>query len=361
LKSGIVSYGTAIPRHRIDVHEIWKVWENVTPDIFDKMSFVERAVLMPNEDALTLGVAAAELALDRSGIDRGAVGALFFGTCTNPFDTKATATVAQDALGLRPDLFSYDLQFGGKSGTSAVISAVAYVEAGFADYALAIGADTLNRHFPPGTQMEYSASAGAFACLVGREGVIAELEGFGSWASDLSDYHRVEGDRYIQLGGGWLGYVSNWGLLEHAVPAGKALLERLGLDPASDFDAVVLPQATGVQPMMVGGSLGFDVVTVMNSVLTSSIGDCGSAGALIPLAQFLDYADEGQRAFVCSYGYGAGSDALCFRTTAALDGRRPSSGLVGFQLEDKTLVDYAHASKYEFKYLRPATLVSNYL
>lgn len=361
MNCGIVSYGTSIPYHRISVQEIWRVWQNVTPDIFDKLSFSERAVIMPNEDTLTLAVAAAELALSRARVERKQIGALFFGTCTNPYDTKASAAILQDALALRPDLISFDLQFGGKSGTSALITAAAYVEAGFCEYALAVCSDTLNRHFQPGVQMEYNGSAGAFAAVIGKEGVIAHLDGFSSYASDLSDYFRTEGERYIQLGGGWLGYVSNWGLLEHVVPAGKTLLNELKLDPQEDFSAVILPQATGVQPMMVGGSLGFDVIACMSHVLTSSIGDCGSAGTLIPLARYLDYAEPGERVFVCAYGYGAGADALCFTTTPALSECQPTSDLVDDQINRKEMVDYATAARYEFKYLRPPTQMSNYL
>ncbi len=361
MNCGIVSYGTAIPYHRIAVQDIWDVWKNVTPDIFDKMSFGEKAVIMPNEDAITLGVSAAELALTRAGIDRKQIGALFFGSCTNPYATKASATVIQDALMLRPNLVSFDLQFGGKSGTSALITAAAYVEAGFCDYALVVAADTLNRHFQPGVQMEYSGSAGAFAAVIGKEGVIARLEGFSSFASDLSDYFRTEGERYIQLGGGWLGYVSNWGLLEHTVPAGKDLLEKLNLNPEEDFSAVILPQATGIQPMMVGGSLGFDVIACMSHVLTASIGDCGSAGTLIPLGRFLDYAEPDERVFLCAYGYGAGADALSLITTADLTEKQPTNDLVDDQINNKALVDYATAAKFEFKYLRPSVQMSNYL
>ena len=67
MQTGIVSYGTYIPKHRIDVQDIYKVWRNVTPEIFDRMSLRERAVLMPDEDSITLAVAAAQIALDRSG------------------------------------------------------------------------------------------------------------------------------------------------------------------------------------------------------------------------------------------------------------------------------------------------------
>lgn len=361
METGIVSYGTCIPKHRIDVQEIYRVWRNVTPEIFDKFSLKERAVLMPDEDSISLAVNAAQMALDRSGLDRKSIGGLFFGSCTNPYATKPAATVVQDALGLKGDIVSYDIQFGGKSGTSAIITAYAMVSAGLMDYAIAIGSDTLNRHFPPGTQMEYAASAGAFACVVGKENIIAKMEGFVSYSSDLSDYFRPEGERYIQLGGGWIGYVSAWGLLEHIVPAGERLFAKLNLNPNKDFNYVAIHQANGIQPMMAAGKLGLDMFSVMQNVLTPSIGDCGSAGVLIPLAHILDNANPKERVLVASYGYGAGSDCLSLMTTDAIESKRPKKGLVMEQIDDKLMIDYAVASKYEYKYIRSPFMMTNYL
>ena len=74
MEAGIVNYGTYIPKHRIDVNDIFKVWRNVTPETFNKMSLSERVVLMPDEDSITLGVNAAQLAMDRSGLKREDIG-----------------------------------------------------------------------------------------------------------------------------------------------------------------------------------------------------------------------------------------------------------------------------------------------
>ena len=74
MATGIVSYGNYVPKHRIDVMDIFKVWRNVTPEIFNRMSLMERAVLMPDEDSITLAVAAAQSALDRSGLKREDIG-----------------------------------------------------------------------------------------------------------------------------------------------------------------------------------------------------------------------------------------------------------------------------------------------
>ncbi|MFA5794849.1 MAG: hydroxymethylglutaryl-CoA synthase [Candidatus Brocadiia bacterium] len=360
METGIVSYGTHIPKHRIDVREIYRVWRNVTPEMFDKMSFSERVVLMPDEDSISIAVNAAQLALDRSGLKREQIGGLFFGSGTNPYATKPAATVVQDALGLRSDIIAYDIQFSGKSGTSAIITAAAFVASGACDYAIAIGADTLNRHFPPGTQMEYSASAGAFACIVGKDNLIAKLEGWSSHCADLADYFRTEGERYIQLGGGWIGYVSAWGLLEHIVPAGQNLFKKLKLTP-KDFNHVAIHQANGIQPMMAAGKLGLDMFAVMQGVMTPSLGDTGSAGTLIPLAHILDNAGPDERVLVAAYGSGAGSDCLSFKTTAGIEAKRPKKDLVMEQIDDKLMVDYATASKYENKLVRSPMMLTNYL
>lgn len=361
MTTGIVSYGTYIPKHRIDVMDIFKVWRNLTPEIFDRMSLKERVVLMPDEDAITMSVTAGKLALERSGLKREQIGAVLFGSGTNPYATKPAATVIQDALGLRPDIIAYDIQFASKSGTTAILAASALVAAGQADYVLAIGSDTLNRHFPPGTQMEYSAGAGAFACIIGKDNLIAKLEGSVSYSSDLADYFRTEGERYIQLGGGWIGYVSAWGLLEHIAPAGAKFFAKYKLDPKKDFNYVAIHQGNGIQPMMGAGKLGLDMFIVMPYVLTSYIGDCGSASSLIPLAHIMDNANPDERILNISYGSGAGSDIISFVTTKEIESRRPQKDLVMQQIDDKIMLDYATATKYEYKYVRSPFMMTNYL
>ncbi|MEW6522616.1 MAG: hydroxymethylglutaryl-CoA synthase [Bacillota bacterium] len=360
MDTGILSYGVYIPRHRVAVKDIWQVWQNVTPDIFDRMSLCERAVLLPDEDTITLAVAAAQQALERSALQASEVDALILGTCTNPYDTKASVTVIGDALGLPGNAISFDLQFGTKSGTAALLAGTALVESGFARHALVIAADTLCRHTPPGVQMEYSASAAAVAFLLGKANVAVRLEGFACYNQDLSDYFRLAGDRYIRLGGGWLGYISNWGLLECLVPAARALFAKLDAD-GNAYDAVCLHHPNGLAPMMVAGQLGLDLLCVMPYVFTPQVGNTGSASALLGLAHFLDYAEPGQRVLVGSYGYGAGADCLSFATTDLVVANQGFRDLVSEQMEKKTMLDYASSLKSEFKLMRPPDLLTNYL
>jgi 3-hydroxy-3-methylglutaryl CoA synthase len=359
LHTGIIAYGTALPKHRIEAGEIWKTWKNLATSFFDLLSIGERGVLGPEEDTLTLATAAAKEALKRSQVPVEKIGAVLLGSGTSPYATKAAATVLVDALGLSPYVLATDVQCAEKSGSAAVWLAAGLIESGQIEYALVIGADTMNRHTPPGQVLEYVASAGAVAFVLGKEGAIATLEARASHTCDQNDYFRTEGERFIQPGAGFYGWVANWGLLDHAVPAGKALFAKTGLTPA-DFSKFAVPQKTGLRPLMTMGQLELEMMQVLPYVLTAQIGDCGAAGVLLSLAHILDFADPGERIGVIDYGSGAGCDAWSLVTTDALAERRPESGLVIQKLDDKILVDYATMLKYEQKMLKPQNQLTNF-
>lgn len=359
MKTGIVSYGVALPKYRIDAQEIWRVWKNLATSFFDMLSIGERGVLGPEEDTLTLAVAAARQALERSEVSPEKIGALLLGTGTSPYATKAAATVMVDALGLPSTVLATDIQCADKSGSTALWLAASLIEAGQIDYALVVGADTINRHTQPGMVLEYVASAGAVAFVLGKEKPIARLEAMATHSHDQNDYFRTEGERFIQPGAGFYGWVANWGLLDHVVPAGKALFEKTGLAPA-DFSKFAVPQKTGIRPLMTMGKLELDMMQVLPYVLTSQIGDCGAAGTLLSLAHILDFAEPGERIGVIDYGAGAGCDAWSLVCTEEISVRRPQTGLVIQQIEDKIMVDYATMSKYEQKLIQSPHRLSNF-
>lgn len=359
MNTGIVSYGVALPRHRIAALEIWEQWKNVARDLFDKMSIGERAVLGPEEDTLTLAAAAARTAIARSGVDPQRIGAVLLGSGTSPYATKAAATILIDALGLSPHTLATDVQCADKSGSTAIRLAAALVETGQVEYALAIGADTLNRHTAPGMILEYVASAGAVAFVIGRDNLIARFEAWAAHSFDQNDYFRIEGERYIQPGAGFYGWVANWGLLDQIIPAGQTLFRQTGLTPA-DFSKFAVPQKTGIRPLMVMGKLELEMMQVLPYVLTPQIGDCGAASVLLSLAHILDWAESDERIGVLDYGSGAGCDAWSLLTAPTLPERRPTTGTVMELLDDKIMVNYATMLKYEFKLLRPSNQLSNH-
>ena len=349
--TGIVGYGSWIPFKRISVDEINRVWHNTSlARVKNVLKLTERAVLAPNEDTVTIAVGAADRALEYARIEKAQVGAAFLGTCTNPYDSRPSVTILQDALGLNGDILAGDIQFAGKSGTTSMQVCMGLVESKMARYALAIGADTINRHTCPGRLYEYAASAGAVALVIGTDDAIATIKATASRCSDLSDFFRTEGERYIQdIGdGGKLYPMFEAGFTEHVVRASQAVMDQVGLKP-SDYDYAVFQQPYGAIPFVLGKRLGFSEEQIRPGVVSNQIGDCGAASVLLGLANVLDTARAGQKILVASYGFGAGSDALSLETTALIEKRR-SAITVASLLSNKELVDYATASRLEYKY-----------
>ncbi|MBL8967272.1 MAG: hypothetical protein JNG85_09695 [Spirochaetaceae bacterium] len=380
--SGILAYGTAVPRRRIAGTEIRAVWGNLAESFLDLLSIGERAVLGPDEDTLTLAVAAGRACLERAaagmaaggaakaggGADGAAgvggaaglgIGAVLLGTGTSPYATKAAAEVLKDALDIPPGALACDVQCAERSGSAALTLARGLVESGVVQRALVVAADTPNRHVAPGQVVEYVAGAGACALLVGRAAGLAELGPWRTHSWDQNDYFRVEGERFIQSGAGFYGWVANWGLLDHVVPAVSDYFAATATGP-SDYAKFVVPQKTGVRALMTMGKCGLDMMQVLPYVLTQMIGDAGAAQSFLALAHILDWAEAGELVGVADYGSGAGCDVWSLRTTEALAASRDGAGTVLSQIEDKLMVDYATMLKLEQKLIRPAGQLSNF-
>src|SRR2546428_2296322 len=66
-------------------------------------------------------------------------------------------------------------------------------------YGLAIGSDTSQG--APGDALEYSASAGGAALLIGTDRSVADISHTVSYTTDTPDFWRREGQRYPSHGG----------------------------------------------------------------------------------------------------------------------------------------------------------------
>ena len=127
METGIISYGVAVPRHRIEARAIWETWKNMAEQFFDLLSIGERGVFGPDEDTITLAAAAAKQALSRAGISKDSIRALFLRSCTSPYSRRSAATVIQDALGLPAAVLTTDIQCAEKSGSTALLLAAALI------------------------------------------------------------------------------------------------------------------------------------------------------------------------------------------------------------------------------------------
>ncbi len=354
--AGISGYGAYIPRYRLKVDDIWDVWMNQIdpPAVIKEMrGLEEKAVTRWDEDAVTMAVAAAKAGLENARIAADQVDAMFFGSCTNPYTSKASVLGVAEALTARREIISADLQFATKSGTAVLHVCAAMVDAGMARYALAIGSDALSRHVPPNDTLEYSAGSGAAALVVSRENVIAEIEAMYTYNTHTPEFFRLDGERYIKHAASEDGQYL-WGYQEHISKAVQGYFNKFG-GQARDFTYLAISQPDGALPLKVGQGLGFDAGQITPGLLVSEIGDCGSASSLLSLIAILERAEPGQKILVVSYGFGAGCDVISLKITDLLPEQRSKKG--GFPslkeiIQDKEYLSYAQYLRQERKLIQ---------
>jgi len=168
---GIVSYGAHIPRYRIKAEVIAAVWGKDGQAISRGLGIFEKSVPSVDQDTATISVEAIRAALKRCTLNPTDIGAIYVGSESHPYAVKPTGTIVGEAIGATPDLMVADYEFACKAGTAAIQTCLGFVKAGMIDYGVAIGADTSQA--APGDALEYSASAGGAAFIIGRTNVIA--------------------------------------------------------------------------------------------------------------------------------------------------------------------------------------------
>ena len=248
---GIVGYGTQIPRYRIKVEEIAKVWGADAPSYKRGLNLNEKSVPAPDEDCATLSVNAAKNAILRAGIKPRELGSVYVGSESHPYAVKPTGTIVSEAIGACPYVHTADLEFACKAGTEGLFIALSQVKSGIINYSLAIGADTSQG--APSDALEYSAAAGAAAFIVGTENLIAELIDTHCYMTDTPDFWRRENAHYPEHGGRFTGAPAYF---KHVEGATRAIMEKTKLAPA-DFNYVIFHQPNGKFPVVVAKKLGF--------------------------------------------------------------------------------------------------------
>ncbi len=309
MEAGIVSYGAYVPRYRITPGEIGRVWGADGEGMGQSLNVIRKSVPAPDEDTITISTEALRVALARGGIDPQTIGAIYVGSESHPYAVKPTATVVASAVGATPNLTAADFEFACKAGTAAIQTCLGLVGAQMIRYGVAIGTDTSQG--APGDALEYSASAGGAAFVIGREHVIARVRHTLSYTTDTPDFWRREGQRYPSHGGRFTGEPAYF---RHVTECAKQMFAQAGTGPA-DYAHVVFHQPNGKFPQRVGKQLGFSDAQMRYGLVTPYIGNTYSGAALIGLSNVLDHASAGERVLMVGYGSGAGSDAFDFDVT----------------------------------------------
>jgi hydroxymethylglutaryl-CoA synthase len=350
--AGIVGYGVYIPFYRIKVEEIAKVWGDDPRAISRGLVVQEKSVPSPDEDTATISVEAARSSLKRANIDPQKIGAIYVGSESHPYAVKPTATIVADAVAAAPELTAADLEFACKAGTAGIQVCMGLVDSDAIEYGLAIGADTAQG--APSDALEYTASAGGAAYVIGKDNTLADFEGTYSFTTDTPDFYRREGKPYPRHGGRFTGEPAYF---KHVLSAAKGTFDKMGTE-ASDYDHAVFHQPNGKFYIRAARKLGFNEEQYKTGLLTPYIGNTYSGATPLGLAAVLDIAQPGDRIMAVSYGSGAGSDAFSITVNDEIEKKRDLAPKVQELVENKSYVDYAVYAKFKGK-LRMAGLTQN--
>jgi hydroxymethylglutaryl-CoA synthase len=344
---GIVGYGAHLPRHRIKVEEIAKVWGADAPSYKKGLELREKSVPSPDQDVITLSVEAARNALARAGIGGHEIGSIYIGSESHPYAVKPSGTVVGEAIGAFPSCHVADYEFACKAGSEAMFVAHGLVKAGLVKYGLAIGADTSQG--APGDALEYSAAAGAAAFIMGADQVVATIDATYSFTADTPDFWRREYQHYPQHAGRFTGEPAYF---HTVIGASQGLLQQTGMEPA-DFQWAVFHQPNGKFPMRVGKMLGFSREQMEQGWLVPRLGNTYSGASPLGLTAILDVAKPGDKIFMCSYGSGSGSDAFVYTVTDRISAVQSLAPLTTDMLDKGQIyLEYGEYAKFRRKILK---------
>jgi len=294
---GIVGYGAYMPRYRIKVEEIAKVWGADAPSYKRGLMLEEKSVPAPDQDTITMSVEATKKALKRAGIDAIDIGAVYVGSESHPYAVKPSGTVVAEAVGATPEIHCADYEFACKAGSEAMFVCIGLVESGRIKYGLAVGADTSQG--APGDALEYAACEPAY--------------------------------------------------FKHITGCAKGIMAKVGAKP-EDFDYAVFHQPNGKFPMRVGKMLGFKKEQIETGWLCPWLGNTYSGSSPMGLTAILDEAKPGKRILMVSYGSGAGSDGFIFKATDRLAEVQDKAEKTRKMLdENKFYLEYGAYAKFRKK------------
>jgi hydroxymethylglutaryl-CoA synthase len=251
-----------------------------------------------------MAVAAAQSALDLSGIKKDTIQAVFIGSESHPYAVKPTGTIVAEWLDLPHFYYCGDLEFACKAGTTGMQIVAAFIEAGMIDAGLVIGVDKAQSR--PGDALEYTAASAAVAYILTRKPGIAKIRSTVSYCSDTPDFWRRQTEEYPSHTGRFTGKPAYF---KHIEEATTKLLKETD-KKITDFDHVVFHMPNGKFPLQVSKKLGVNSKQLKTGFTVKNTGNPYSASSLLGLARVLAFGEKGDNILVSSYGSGAGSDSF---------------------------------------------------
>jgi len=334
---GIVSYGAYIPWYRLSREEFLRAWGGfAVPG--------ERSVANYDEDSLTMAV---EACVDCLGdTDASTVDGLIFATTTAPYSEKQGSAIMALALDLRRDVRTADMTDSLRAGAAGMAWARDAIEAGSLSSVLLTASDC--RLAPPSSMLEQIVGDGAAAVLLGKDDLIATIEGSHSISDEFAGLWRASNDTFLRSWEDRMvldeGYSS---VLPEAI---TGLMKKYDLTPR-DFAKLVLDLPTDIRRHgRVAAEAGFETAQLQDGAsLFMNVGVTGTASGMMGLVAALEEANPGDRILLACYGNGA--DAIVLRVTEGIARLGPRRGIKNHLPSKKTLTTYE-------KYLKWRNLVA---
>ena len=302
---GILSYGAYLPYRRLDRSEIAAVAGTGGGK-------GTRTVASYDEDATTMGVAAARTALRAAPVGADQLASLWFATVAPPYLDKTNATAVHAALRLPSGAPAYDVNGAVRSAAGALWAGMATGKP-----ALVVTADV--RTGRPGSADEAAGGDGASALLVGTADqgpLLAEVIGTGGATEEFLDRWRTPGDTGSKQWEERFGETRYVGL---GLDAWHGALGAAGIE-SDQVDRVVVASSHARAATAFGKKLGLGPKLAPG--LAATVGFTGAAHPGLLLADALDAATPGQ--VIALVVLADGADVVLFRTTEALAASRPS-------------------------------------
>ena len=318
---GITSIGAYIPKYRLSLEEIGKMWQA-------RGGPGEKAIAGYDEDAVTMAVAASLDCMKRAGNQ---ADVLYLASTTAPYKEKQCAALVASAVDLNKTTHTADFTNTLRAGASAMKAAIDAVKGGSAENALVVASDC--RTGAPKGRFEQLLGDGAAAVMIGEKEPVAIIEGAHSIFSDFTDLWRTEKDNFIQSGEGR--FIEEAGYMPTMTEAVTELMAKYSFT-SKDFAKVVFYAADNRNHAGLVKALGFDKNQIQDS-LFGKIGNTGTAAAMIMLVAALEEASPGDR--ILFAGYGDGVDAFIFRVTENIS-RIKGAPLMKDRLAGTVSIDY---------------------
>ena len=332
---GITSYGTYIPRLRLDRMAIFQSMGWFAPAIM-MVAQGERSMCNWDEDSITMAVTAARDCL--IGKDKSTVDALYLASTTLPFADRQNAGIVSTALNLRDEIITTDFTASQRVGTTAMVTALDAIKGGDRKNILVAASDRRETKSAYFYEMWYGD--GAAAIMLGNTDVIAEYKGSYSLSYDFVDHYRGRLNKYDYV------WEERWardeGYSKIIPQAIQGVLDQAGLK-IDQVDKLVYPCFFKAEHKKIAKKLGAKPEQVMDN-LHEVCGETGCAHALVMLTDALEKAKPGQRLIVA--GFGQGCNALLFEVTDNITKLAPRSGFTGAMNNKQSIDNYPKFMKF---------------